>query len=85
MKVNLKLMIAAALTATAVNSLGQSSVVPTNVINLGDRELLFGEPVELPWETSDAALRVATKWAERHLDETATRGRRGSPPTPALA
>ncbi|MBE7501153.1 MAG: PD40 domain-containing protein [Verrucomicrobiales bacterium] len=50
---NLKRMIAAGLLATALNSLGQSSVVPTNVINLGDRELLFGEPVELPWETPE--------------------------------
>lgn len=54
MKMNLKLMMAAGLMATALNSLGQSSVVPTNVVNLGDRELLFGEPVELPWETSEA-------------------------------
>ena len=53
MKMNLKLMIAAGLMATAMNSLGQLSVVPTNIVNLGDRELRFGEPVELPWETPE--------------------------------
>jgi hypothetical protein len=50
---NLNLMIAAGLMATALNSLGQSSVVPTNIVNLGDRELRFGEPVELLWETPE--------------------------------
>jgi hypothetical protein len=49
---NLKLMITAGLMATAMNSFSQP-ILPTNVVNLGDRELRFGEPVELPWETPE--------------------------------
>ncbi len=52
-KMNLKLLLAAGLMTTALNGLGQSSAMPTNVIHLGDRELRFGEPVELSWETPE--------------------------------